>query len=170
MNYVIDWVVASNLAAAGATLITGVSAVLAAVHVGRRQTKIQQDLADIERARIRHELFDRRMEFVRELRAFETRTKSTRNDDEFDLTEDDFRFIKMEQEAKFIFPRNLKPILDTLWDYGIEYAELAKHLKSTDLEERSSAQQKRSELRHKLEEAREEFDKMLDGVIRPFDD
>lgn len=170
MNCDVDWIAVSNFTMAGATLITGFLAVGAAFYVGRRQTEIQQNLADTERARIRHELFDRRMEFVRELRAFEMRIHSIRNNEEFDLTEDDYRFVQIENEAKFIFPRKLKSIIDTIWKHGIEYADMAKQLKSEDLEERSSAQQKRSELRHKLEKAREEFDEMLDGVIRPFDD
>lgn len=170
MNCVIDWIAVSNFTMAGATFATGILAVGAAFYVGRRQAEIQQDLADIKRARIRHELFDRRMEFVRKLRAFETRINSTPNDDEFDLTEDDFRFIQIAKESEYIFPRKLKSIIDTIWEYGIEYAETAKHLKSTNAEKRSSAQEKRSELRHELQKAREEFDEMLDGYMRPFDD
>lgn len=170
MNCVIDWIAVSNFTMAGATFATGVLAVGAAFYVGRRQTEIQRDLADIERARIRHELFDRRMEFVRELRAFDKRIRSRRRDDGGDITEEDLAFLRIAQEAEYLFPRKLKDIIDTVWVSGLEYADLAKDLRSVDPEVRAKAKEERSKLRLELGKAHEEFSSMLDGVIRPFDD
>lgn len=160
----IDW-------GAWATFFTGVAAVGAAIYVGRKQTKIQAQqtliadrVASTEEARIRLEMFDKRYEFVETLDAFVKRVRSKRDE----WTDEDTAFLDGARRAEFLFPRDLKQIIDDLWMDGAHYRDAAEDLTSPDDAKREAAQENRKQIRLSLDASVEAFRAMCDREVRPF--
>ena len=155
-----------------ATLVTGLSAVGAALCVGARQTKILRRqsaiasrLAEIERAKIRFELFDRRFQFVMAFDAFVMRVRSKRDF----LADEDVAFVVATNEAKFLFPRSIKPLIDELWDTAVLYQEAGDNLASDDEAVAQNAREDRKKVRCDLDDLVSRFSEMFDAEMRPFD-
>lgn len=161
----VDW-------GAWATFFTGCAAVAAALTVGLRQSKIQEQQAAIaarvaatEEARIRLELFEKRYEFVLTLDAFVKRVRAKR---EF-WTDEDTAFLAGARRAEFLFPRDLKAIIDRLWNIASDYQASADAMASPIMAEREAAVEDRKNLRASLNATVEEFYELCDREIRPFD-
>lgn len=162
----VDW-------GAWATFFTGCAAVVAALVVGLRQSKIQELQADIasrvaatEEARIRLELFELRYAFVVALRNFVTRIHSSKDY----WTVEDTKFLEESRRAEYLFPRGLKPIIDRIWDIGADYQTSTMNLNSNNKAEKIKAGQERSALRKDLDKAVKEFFDLCDRELRPFKD
>lgn len=162
----VDW-------GAWATFFTGCAAVVAALVVGLRQSKIQELQADIasrvaatEEARIRLELFELRYAFVVALRNFVTRIHSSKDY----WTVEDTKFLEESRRAEYLFPRELKPIIDRIWDIGADYQTSTMNLNSNNKAEETKAGQERSALRKDLDKAVKEFFDLCDRELRPFKD
>lgn len=160
----VDW-------GAWATFFTGCAAVGAAIYVGRKQTKIQQkqtDIADrvasIEEARIRLELFEKRYAFVVVLNKFVSRVRSKKDF----WTEEDTLFLDESRRAEYLFPREMKAIIDRLWNLAADYQGTSDMLTSRIPGEREEAIKKRPGMRAELNQIVEEFYDVCDRELRPF--
>ena len=155
-----------------ATLVAGLGAVVAALTVGLRQTEILHrqaeiaaDLASIERAKIRFDLFDKRFEFVTIFQSFVRRIRSKN-----DLwTDEDDAFLTAARQAEFLFPLSMKPLIDELWDTSIAYQDAGDNLTSGDEALAQKAREDRKQLRQDLDGIVRRFSVMFDSEMRPFD-
>ena len=123
-------------------------------------------MASTEEARIRLELFDKRYDFVLTLNAFVKRVQAKRDF----WTDEDTAFLEGARRAEFLFPRDLKAIIDKLWSIGASYQAAAEDLSSADPDVRDGARESRKVLRASLNETVDEFYKLCDREIRPFKD
>lgn len=69
-----------------------------------------------------------------------------------------------------MFPRELKPIIDRIWDIGADYQTSTMNLNSNNKAEKTKAGQERSALRKDLDKAVKEFFDLCDRELRPFKD
>lgn len=160
----VDW-------GAWATFFTGCAAVIAALIVGLRQAKIQEQQATIaarvastEEARIRLELFEKRYAFVIVLNKFVSRVRSKRDF----WTEEDSAFLDESRRAEYLFPRETKAIIDRLWNLAADYQATTDMMTSRIPGERDQALEQRPKLRAELNKIVEEFYAVCDREMRPF--
>ena len=164
MLCVVDW-------QAIATLSTGLAAVLAAVHVARKQNIIQiqqleiaERIAIIERAKIRHELFNKRLSFVFALEAFIKRIKSSNEE----WTDEAPEFLRESRIAELNFKTKLKQPITDIWHLSVNYQEAGLDLRK-DGPERKVAQERRKTLRAELLSLTSEFEAIFEEELRPFE-
>lgn len=156
-----------------ATLVTGLAAVGGAGWLGHRQTKIlakQGDILDhqtrLERAKLRFDMFDRRYAYVELFDRFLQRVKS----DRAVWTTVDTEFLTKSREAEFLFPRELKVIIDEVWTLGNEYQSVVEDLDNDDTDVVAKARERRAKIRAELSSTRERFGTMCETELRPFAD
>ncbi|WP_242078520.1 hypothetical protein [Brevundimonas diminuta] len=160
----VDW-------GAWATLFTGCAAVLAALIVGLKQSRIQElqakiadRVASTEEARIRLELFEKRYAFVVVLNRFVSRVRSKKDF----WTEEDTAFLEESKRAQYLFPREMKAIIDRLWYLAADYQGTSDMLTSRIPGERDEAIKQRPKLRNDLNKIVEDFYEVCDREMRPF--
>ena len=135
----VDW-------GAWATLFTGCAAVVAALIIGLKQTRIQElqakiadRVASTEEARIRLELFEQRYEFVVVLNKFVSRIRSKKDF----WTQEDSDFLDVSRRAQYLFPRETKAIIDRLWDVASDYQATSADMTGTSPADKAEAIKKR---------------------------
>ena len=113
-----------------ATLATGLTAVGAAVYIGRKQTEIQKKQADIQLQAIRADLFERRLENYETVR--DLINSLLRNADEIDSGLEQ-RFFIAQREAQFLFNQKVNDGLSEIWNLCGELNAVALELRQNQI-------------------------------------
>jgi hypothetical protein len=160
-GWMLDWQAIATFSAVVAALFVGVRQ----TEILSRQTDIAAKLADIERAKIRFALFDKRFEFVTVLHAFVRRIHSKTD---FWTDEDDI-FLTATRQAEFLFPPLMKPLIDELWDASVAYQDAGDNLGSDNPALAEKAREDRKQVRRDLDGIIRRFSEMFEAEMRPFD-
>ncbi|MEY4246128.1 MAG: hypothetical protein RLZZ245_3713 [Verrucomicrobiota bacterium] len=164
-GWVVDWQAWATLAAGGLAVAAALAVGVMQTKLLSRQTEISSELADIERAKIRFELFEKRYEFVTIFYAFVGRIRS-----KTDIWNDeDDAFVAATRQAEYLFPASMRPLIEDLWDTSVAYQDAGDNLASKDQAVRDRAIADRNRLRRDLDDLVLRFSEMFDAEIRPFD-
>lgn len=146
---------------------------MAALIVGLKQSRIQElqakiadRVASTEEARIRLELFEQRYAFVVVLNKFVSRIRSKKDF----WTEEDSEFLDASRRAEYLFPREMKQIIDRLWNVASDYQATQEDMSSRSPSEKAEAIKKRPGLRDEINKIVDEFYQVCDREMRPFKD
>jgi hypothetical protein len=155
-------------AGAGATLLTGLAAVIGASIIGVKQTriskaqtellteqtKVQVQMARLAEIELRAALFQQRMAYYE---LFGRYLRAVRSSDPNDAANMHEEFLTKSREAEFLFPAAIKPEIDAIWILGFDYQEAAKDLNSGDPAEVREARETRTRVRSELQNAYDRF-------------
>ena len=111
-----------------ATLATGLSAVLAAVYVARKQSEIQKAQVGLQSLALRSDLFDRRYGVYDRVQNFIGEIVRTADSPGRDIEQ---QFLIAKGEAKFLFDATVVSGLDEIWSKACEYRALKKMMAHT---------------------------------------
>ena len=106
-----------------ATLTTGLSAVGAAVYVGRKQSEIQRTQVALQSIALRSDLFERRYEVFDRVKNFIVEIVRTADSTNREIEQ---QFLIAMGEAKFLFDESVVSSLDEVWKKACEYHALKR--------------------------------------------
>lgn len=159
-----------------AVLVTGILAVAAAWHVGKRQVSVQALQAEIAREQVqlerqntqlaeftlRSELFDRRYAYFELfLKYFHATQRPEPPSGELEM-----EFIRESRKADLFFPKEASPIITDLFVQAGEYQELNEKRQDLEGAERESAIAQRVEVRKRLLRTFAKFQEVAEKAMR----